>query len=109
MHLEGADVVQLQPVRRSAEIAAELRNRADVGSLRRRRQIAHGHVFDHAAAKRAQIAISILLSEGDGLQHPHPLSQEAIYATSPLTPRQRLRSIVSANFPAPFAFECSDA
>src|SRR4029077_20639881 len=38
-------------------------------------------------------AISILLSEGGGLQHPHPLSQEAIYATSPLTPRQRLRSI----------------
>src|ERR1700738_4309447 len=37
-------------------------------------------------------AISILLSEG-GLQHPHPLSQEAIYATLPLTPRQRLRSI----------------
>src|SRR5271170_4000381 len=38
-------------------------------------------------------AISILLSEGGGLQHPHPLSQEAIYATLPLTPRQRLRSI----------------
>src|ERR1700675_3033079 len=32
-------------------------------------------------------AISILLSEGGGLQHPHPLSQEAIYATLPLTPR----------------------
>src|ERR1700687_4787646 len=40
-------------------------------------------------------AISILLSEGGGLQHPHPLSQEAIYATLPLTPRQRLRSIPS--------------
>src|SRR6476620_11571216 len=38
-------------------------------------------------------AISILLSEGGGHQHPHPLSQEAIYATSPLPPRQRLRSI----------------
>jgi hypothetical protein len=33
-----------------------------------------------------------------GLQHPHPLSQEAIYATLPLTPRQRLRSIP---FPSP--------
>src|SRR3954469_5902336 len=33
-------------------------------------------------------AISILLSEGDGLQHPHPLSQEAIYATLPRTPRR---------------------
>src|SRR3954452_21606139 len=93
MHLDGADVFQFQPVRRSAEIAAELRNRADVGSLRRRRQIADGHVFDHAAAKRAQIGHLDTLSEGDGLQHPHPLSQEAIYATLPLTPRQRLRSI----------------
>ncbi len=27
------------------------------------------------------------------IQHPHPLSQEAIYATAPRTPRQRLRSI----------------
>src|ERR1700738_1220473 len=42
-------------------------------------------------------AISILLSEG-GLQHPHPLSQEAIYATLPLTPRQRLRSIHPTQF-----------
>src|SRR4051794_30262885 len=32
--------------------------------------------------------ISMLLSEGDGLQHPHPLSQEAIYATLPRTPRR---------------------
>src|ERR1700687_2278312 len=40
-------------------------------------------------------AISILLSEGGGLNPPHPLSQEAIYATLPLTPRQRLRSIPS--------------
>ena len=38
-------------------------------------------------------AISILLSEGDVLQHPHPLSQEAIYATLPLAPRQRLRCV----------------
>src|SRR3954470_1554287 len=47
-------------------------------------------------------AISILLSEGDGLQHPHPLSQEAIYATLPLTPRQRLRSII----PPQLSFGC---
>src|ERR1700676_2689868 len=49
-------------------------------------------------------AISILLSEGGGLQHPHPLSQEAIYPTFPLTPRQRLRSIPPHEFarkPAP--------
>ena len=43
------------PIRRAAEIPAELCHRMHVGSLRRRRQIADGHVFDHAAAKRAQI------------------------------------------------------
>jgi hypothetical protein len=42
-------------------------------------------------------AISIGLSEGGGLQHLHPLSQEAIYPTSPRTPRQRLRSIPNIN------------
>src|SRR4051812_39725397 len=58
MHLEGSDVFQLQSVRRSAKISAQLRNHADVGSLRRRRQIADCHVLDHAAAKRAQIGPS---------------------------------------------------
>src|SRR3954454_2432222 len=33
-----------------------------------------------------------LLSEGWD-RHPHPLRQETRYATKPLTPRQRLRSI----------------
>src|SRR5258707_4273354 len=52
MNLEGADVFQFQPIRRFAEIAAELRNRTDVGSLRRRRQITDGHVLDHATGQR---------------------------------------------------------
>src|SRR3954452_20930390 len=60
-------------------------------------------------------ASSILLSEGDGLQHPHPLSQEAIYATLPLTPRQRRRSIPRAEkttcstalFPATASLACA--
>src|SRR3954468_12470997 len=34
-----------------------------------------------------------LLSEGWD-RHPHPLRQETRYATKPLTPRQRLRSIL---------------
>src|SRR6266404_2975920 len=94
MNLEGADVFQFQPIRRFAEIAAELRNRTDVGSLRRRRQITDGHVLDHATAQRAHCGHLETSCLGGGLQHPHPLRQEALHATSPFTPRQRLRSIV---------------
>src|ERR1700724_336004 len=55
MHLESANVLQLQFVGGSTEIAAELRNRADVGSLCRWRKIADGHVLDHAVAQRAHL------------------------------------------------------
>src|ERR1700680_298296 len=55
MHLERANALQLQFVRGSTEIAAELRNRADVGSLCRWRKIADGHVLDHAVAQRAHL------------------------------------------------------
>jgi hypothetical protein len=47
-----------------AKISAELRNRADVGSLGRRRYVQDRHVLDHAAAKRAQLGHPLLLSEG---------------------------------------------
>ena len=50
MDLEGPDVFQTQQIRRTAKISAELRDRVDVGSLRRRRQIADRHVLDHAPA-----------------------------------------------------------
>ena len=53
--LERPHVLQAEPVRRPAEEAAELRDRVNVGSLSRRRQIADRHVLDHAAAQRAQI------------------------------------------------------
>jgi hypothetical protein len=56
MHLEGAHILQIEPIRRTSEIPAELRNRMKVGSLRRRRQIADRHVLDHAAAKRADLS-----------------------------------------------------
>src|ERR1700738_3810138 len=55
MHLESANVLQLQFVGGSTEIAAELRNRADVGSLCRWRKIADGHVLDHSGAQRAHL------------------------------------------------------
>ena len=55
VNLESADVFQAQPLGRLAEISAELRDRADVGSLRRRRHVTDRHVLDHAAAKRAQL------------------------------------------------------
>ena len=53
--LKGPYVLQVQTVRRTTEIAAELRNRVQVGSLRRRRQIADCHVLGHAATQRAQL------------------------------------------------------
>ena len=40
MHLKGAHVLETEPLRRAAEKPAELRHGMDVGSLRRRRQIA---------------------------------------------------------------------
>ncbi|CUW37152.1 protein of unknown function [Magnetospirillum sp. XM-1] len=54
MDLPRAHVFKVEPIRRSIEEAAELRNRMKVGSLRRRRKIADRHVLDHAATQRAQ-------------------------------------------------------
>src|SRR3954470_7837763 len=47
-----------------------------------------------------------LLSEGWD-RHPHPLRQETRYATKPLTPRQRLRSIRRGTDKLPFAEHAS--
>ena len=55
MHLEGAHVLQVKPIWRAAEEAAELGHRMHVGSLGCRRQIADRHVLDHAAAQRAHL------------------------------------------------------
>src|SRR5262245_22556992 len=43
-------------IRGTAKIPAQLRYRAQVRLLRRRRQIADRHVLDHAAAKRAGLS-----------------------------------------------------
>ena len=56
MNLEGTDILQVEAVRRTTEISAQLRYGVEVGLLRRWRQIADRHVFDHAAAKRADLS-----------------------------------------------------
>ncbi len=84
VNLEGADVLQCQLVRRPAKISTELQDSADVGSLRRWRQIADCHVLNHATAKRAHLLGHLITSWlSGGLQHPHSLRQEALRATSP--------------------------
>src|SRR2546429_2285777 len=84
MNLEGVDIFQAETVRRAAKIPAELRYRVEVRLLRRRRQIADRHVFDHAAAKRADLShwkTSCL--KGWASKTLNPLRQEAITATAP--------------------------
>src|ERR1019366_10597516 len=81
--LEGADILQLKTIGGPTEIPAQLRYRGKVGSLRRWRQIADRHVLNHAAEKRAHLGHLITSWLSGGLQHPHPLRQEALRATSP--------------------------
>ena len=56
MNLIGPNILQAEPIGRATEILTELRNRVDVGSLRRRRQIADRHVLNHPTTKRAHLA-----------------------------------------------------
>ncbi len=62
MDLKGTHIFEVQPLRRAAEIPAELRHRMHVGSLRCRRQIADRHILDHAATQRAHLGHRGLLS-----------------------------------------------
>ncbi len=62
MDLKGADVLQAKPVRRATKVPAELADRVQIGSLRRRRQIADGHVLGHATTQRADLGHRGLLS-----------------------------------------------
>ena len=62
VQLVGAHLLQPQPVRRAAEMPAELGDRIEVGLLRRRREIADHHVLDHAPAQRADLSHRRLLS-----------------------------------------------
>src|SRR6266478_8291439 len=86
MNLEGVDIFQAETIRTAAKIPAELRYRAEVRLLRRRRQIADRHVLDHAAAKRADLShrkTSCL--KGWASKTLNPLRQEAIYCDRSLT------------------------
>ena len=97
MQLECTNILEAKPIRRAAKMSTELRDRMDVGLLRRRRQIADRHVLDHAPAERAHRRPSgTPVSEG-GLQ-PHPLRQETadqqpFYRGRAANPAQRVRSI----------------
>ena len=101
MHLERADILKPQPVRRAAEITAELRHRMQIGSLGGRRQVAERHVVDHAATKGAHRL---------GLRHrelllgwvastPKPSQQELQLTHPEELPRQRVRSIPCESAP----------
>src|SRR6266403_1173450 len=94
MKLKRVDIFQAKTIRGATKIPTELRYRIEVRLLRRRRQIADRHVLDHAAAKRADLShrkTSCL--KGWAAKTHDPLRQEAMTATAPQLPRQRLRSI----------------
>jgi hypothetical protein len=50
MQLVGTDLLHADPIRATLEMPAKLRDRVDVGLLRRARQVADCHVLDHALA-----------------------------------------------------------
>ena len=96
MDLEGAHVLQAQPIGRAAKIATELRNGMQVGSLGRRRQITDGHVLDHAPAKRAHLSHRGAPVSKIGPCNRNPLRQERFTLSADPLPRQRVRSIPKA-------------
>src|SRR3954462_7610280 len=72
MHLEGANVLKVKPIWRTAEETAELGHRVHVGLLGCRRQIADRHVLDHPAAQRAHIGHLGISRLWGGLHTPRP-------------------------------------
>src|SRR5271169_3705904 len=53
MQLVSADILNAESIRRRPAMSAKLSDRVDVRLLRRGREVADRHVFDHALAKRA--------------------------------------------------------
>src|SRR5271165_6591640 len=92
MDLEGATSSRSNRSGDLPKLSAELRNRADVGSLGRRRHVPDRHILDHAAAKRAQLGHRLLLSEGWASTSTSSQAGDP-HKTAPLMPRERLRSI----------------
>src|SRR4029077_11708341 len=56
MKLEGMHFLQAQSVRGVTKMAAKLRHRMDIGLVRSRGHTVERDVFDHAAAKRADLS-----------------------------------------------------
>ena len=54
--LVGANLLDPQPIRRTAEETAELGDRVDVGLLGCWREVANRHVVDHAATQRGHLS-----------------------------------------------------
>jgi hypothetical protein len=54
MQLIRSDVLDAEAIRRLSKMTAEFSDRVDIRLLRRLREIADRHVFDHALAKRAR-------------------------------------------------------
>src|SRR6266403_2728367 len=94
MKLKRVDIFQAKTIRGATKIPAELRHGIEVRLLRRRRQIADRHVFDHAAAKRADLShrkTSCLKSWA--AKNPQSSQTGGNYCDRSSLPRQRLRSI----------------
>src|SRR5260370_1903580 len=91
MDLIGTHGLDPEEVRRAAKMAAEMDDRIDVGSLRRRRQIADLDVLDHALTQRAQLGHRVLLSARLGLD-THNLVRRETSGINPalLLPRSGL-------------------
>ena len=82
------------------EMPAELRDRVDVGLLRRARQIADRHVLDHAPAKRAHRShLEAPVLRGMGvtihiLSDRRPSDQQLSASGRAATPAQRVRCVL---------------
>jgi hypothetical protein len=94
MHLESADVLQIQLLGGASEEAAKLCNGMHIRSLCRRRQIADRHVLDHAATQRAHLGHRGSPVPGLG-QHPTPGRPNSSHSQDRRLPlaRQRVSSI----------------
>jgi hypothetical protein len=82
MQLICTDVLQVQPVGRTAKMTAELGDRVDVGLLCRRRQIADCHVLDQTSAQKADLSHRRLPSVEDWSDNPESLRQECFASKS---------------------------
>src|SRR6516162_5073170 len=95
MHLILSHLLQPEPMRRMAKITAEPADGVEVGSLRRRRQIADRHVLDHAATERARLGHRGISCLRVGLRQPQSSRQQTSMAIPAYLPRQRVSSIAS--------------